>query len=76
MVHTHISDGAEKMTDDMKLADMLRGDWRAGTGENRATIHGKDYTYGWFADRNGKCIGHAWYCHSDDMFVLNIEGIN
>ena len=63
-------------TDDNRLARMMRGDWRAGTGENRATIHGKDYTYGWFADMNGECIGHAWYCHTDDMFVLKIEGIN
>jgi hypothetical protein len=73
-IHTH--EAEHTMDNDTRLANMLRGDWRAGTGENRSTIHGKDYTYGWFADRNGKCIGHAWYCHTDDMFVLNIEGIN
>ncbi len=64
------------MTDDTKLASMIDGHWRAGTGENRATINGKDYTYGWFADINGKCMGHAYYCHTDDMFMIEPEGIN
>ena len=63
-IHTHETEHG--MNDD----SMWDGNWLAGTGEERTTINGKDYTYGWLADFDGKCLGHAWFCHTDNTFHL------
>ena len=72
MVHTHVTE--RDMNDEKRWAKIISGQWRQSAGEKRTTINGKDYTYGWFADACGKCMGHAYYCHTDDMFVFKPEG--
>lgn len=57
------------------MCDMMCGTWHDGTGEERTTIEGDDYTYGWFADRNGECLGHAWYNHTKDIYVFKDPAI-